>query len=214
MKYFIANWKAHKDLPETNDWITKFLATYKADENKKIIICPPLPLIFSLKEKIKDIPNLHLGAQNISDIDEGNFTGEVTAKSLHGLVDFVILGHSERRRLFNETSEALAKKIRLAKKYNLQSILCIRNKEDLVTESTKFLAYEPTHAIGTGENESLPEVIVAKKSLNIPSETIFIYGGSVNSVNVKTYFNTSEISGFLIGTASLSAEEFTNIISS
>lgn len=214
MKYFIANWKANKNLSQTQDYINKFLEIVGMLEQSKVIICPPYPLISSIKEKIAGKNNLYVGSQDLSVFEEGSYTGEVTAKTLQGLVDFVILGHSERRKNFNETQETIAKKVTLAKKYQIEPIICIRNIEDwqAIRDQAKIVAYEPVAAIGTGMNEDPKKVTDFKKTLNLKPETVFIYGGSVKSDNANSYLGTKEIDGFLIGGASLDPENFKKII--
>jgi len=216
MKYFIANWKANKNLSQTQDYINKFVEIIGALEQSKVIICPPYPLVSYVKEKITGKNNLHVGAQDLSMFEEGSYTGEVTAKTLQGLVDFVIIGHSERRKNFNETQETVTKKLVLAKKYQIEPVLCIRNIEDwqAVKDQVKIVAYEPVAAIGTGMNEDPKKVIDFKKTLNLKPETVFIYGGSVKSDNANSYLETKEIEGFLIGGASLDPESFKKIIES
>lgn len=214
MKYFIANWKANKNLSQTQDYINKFVEIVGMLEQSKVIICPPYPLISSIKEKIAGKNNLYVGSQDLSVFEEGSYTGEVTAKTLQGLVDFVILGHSERRKNFNETQETIAKKVTLAKKYQIEPIICIRNIEDwqVIKDQAKIVAYEPVAAIGTGMNEDPKKVTDFKKTLNLKPETIFIYGGSVKSDNADSYLGTKEIDGFLIGGASLDPESFKKIV--
>ena len=214
MKYFIANWKANKNLSQTQDYINKFVEIIGALEQSKAIICPPYPLISYVKEKIAGKNNLHVGAQDLSIFEEGSYTGEVTAKTLQGLVDFVIIGHSERRKNFSETQETVAKKVALAKKYQIEPIFCIRNVEDwqAINNQVEIVAYEPVASIGTGMNEDPKKVVDFKKNLNLKPKTVFIYGGSVKSDNANNYLKTKEIDGFLIGGASLDPESFKKII--
>lgn len=210
MYYLIANWKANKSFQEANLWLSYFKKNYQPSKNVKVIICPPFPLIYPLFEKLKKISNLFLGAQDLSFYEEGSFTGEVTAKMLVGLINYVIIGHSERRTFFHETEEIIDKKVNLAFKYSIEPILCLRNLNDKINPKVNFIAYEPPFAIGSGKNEDPKKVIEFKKKLNIKKKFTFIYGGSVNEKNINNYLN-SEIDGFLLGTSSLNPEEFINI---
>jgi triosephosphate isomerase len=209
--FLIANWKANKNLNEAYSWIDIFLKNYSLSEDIKVIIAPPFPLILPLKEKIKNTAQIFLAAQDLSFFEEGSFTGEVTAKTLNQLVDFVILGHSERRNYFNETNEIINKKVILAKKYSIEPILCIRNQNDPIFNQVKIISYEPPNAIGTGKNEDPDEVIKLKQSLNLEENIFFLYGGSVNEKNIEKYLQTKAIDGFLVGTASLDPFNFLNI---
>lgn len=213
MKYFVANWKANKNLQEALDWIDQFLKIYQPKPESTIIICPPSPFLTVIKQKINQIKNLKLGAQNISLYEEGAYTGETTAKSLAGLVDYVIIGHSERRQYFNEDNETVAQKITLAKKYQIAPIFCIRDENDWLKDSgAKIVAYEPVYAIGTGNNEPLDKVVALKDKLQDFSDCFYLYGGSVNENNAKDYVQSDKIDGLLVGGASLDPQSFNKII--
>lgn len=221
MRYFVANWKARKNLKEAYDWFEKFSARVNSNQNLntalrngkiKIIVCPPYPLIFPLKEKFRDRLPVYFGAQDVSQFEGGSYTGEVAAKSLQGLVHYVIVGHSERRRYLNETNEMIANKIIQAQKYNIEPILCVRNQEDHPVKNVNIISYEPVQAIGTGKNEDLKDILEMKERLQISRSTVFFYGGSVNKTTILNYLKTDEIKGFLIGTASNDPLDFYDIV--
>lgn len=221
MKYFIANWKANKNLDESEaylDLLTQNLSQNQPVLNKlnggelKIILAPPVLFLPQLKLKMKDIKKIELAAQDISQFEEGAYTGEVTAKTLAGLVNYAIIGHSERREYFKEGEDILFKKAELAKKYEINPIFCIRSSEDKFPPQINLLAYEPVSAIGTGNNENPNEVLKIKDQLNLNPTIAFIYGGSVSKENAKSYLQTGKIDGFLIGQASLDPLQFIGII--
>lgn len=211
MKYFIANWKANKNIGEALAWCSAFKSKYVAKDDVVAVICPPFPFLNDLKKELAGLKNIFIGSQTVSSIEKGSFTGEVTALNLVGLATYSIIGHSERRKNFGEIDEDLAKKTFLAKQYGLEPIYCIRDEKDIVPPDVKLVAYEPVAAIGTGQNESPEKVVEMKKKLNL-QDKVFIYGGSVNEENVKSYLATGEIDGFLIGGASLDGERFVKII--
>lgn len=213
MKYLVANWKANKNLTETKQWLETFSNNYQEKENATVIIAPPFPFLQVVAGGIKSLKNIHVAAQDLSEFEEGSYTGEVTAKSLQGLVDYVILGHSERRKHFNETDEIIAKKIELAYKYQLKTILCLRGTTDKLVEGVEMVAYEPVEAIGTGENAPLEKVLQLRSSLALNNSLKFLYGGSVTDQNVSQYLNSDQIDGLLIGGASLDPERLSRIIS-
>lgn len=214
MKYFIANWKANKNLKEAEEWFQIFIRElHRIQTPNIIIICPPSALIYSTKQFIKNEPqNIFIGSQDISIFDQGSYTGEVTGYSLQDLVNFAIIGHSERRNYFHENDESLNNKIKQARKYNIEPIFCIRGQTDKILPEVKFLAYEPVEAVGTGLNEEPEKVLEVKKSLGLDQSAKFLYGGSVNENNVNNYLKYDEIDGLLIGTASLDPIQFINII--
>lgn len=208
MKYFIGNWKANKNSQEVQKWADDFVKAYKPNENITLGICPPAPFLSVLAWRLSQAKGVFVGAQTVSSVESGSYTGEVTAKSLEGTVRFTIIGHSERRKNFGEQDSDLAVKVAQAKKYGLEPIYCIRDEKDPIPEGVKFVAYEPVAAIGTGLNESLDKVLEMKKKMTLPAGCIFIYGGSVNEKNVHEYLSSDEIDGFLIGKASLDPAQF------
>lgn len=221
MKYFIANWKANKNQPEAERWIDAFLKLYQPKEDRAVIICPPFPFLVNLKQKISQVKNLKLGAQDVSRFEQGTYTGEVTAKTLQGLVDYTLIGHSERRKHFSDSNESIHRKISLAKKYQIEPIVCFGDKKDLLNlDSVNFVAFEPPWAISKGYEDSIrttiketpQNVLEVKKSLNLSSNRHFIYGGSVNPSNTPAYLKFDEIDGLLIGAASLDPVSFYKII--
>lgn len=140
----------------------------------KVVLCPPFIHLSKVADLIKGRKNIHLGAQNCADKASGAYTGEVSAEMLASVgVEYVILGHSERREYYGETNALLAEKVNLALANGLKPIFCCgesltqRQEEDYkaivsnqLTESLFHLdaaafaniviAYEPIWAIGTG----------------------------------------------------------------
>jgi triosephosphate isomerase len=222
MKYIIANWKANKNSTEVQEWITNFTMQLQGNEmlmNKlqnnavSLIICPPFPFIEMMKPLEKTAPNIKIGAQTVSAFVEGAYTGEVTAKSLNGMVNYAIIGHSERRSHFAETDETLAARVKNAKEQSIEPIFCIRGTEDAIPSGVTMIAYEPVEAIGTGMNMPSAQVSEKKKVFTLTQGCIFIYGGSVNDQSAQEYLINTDIDGLLIGGASLKPESFIAIAS-
>ncbi len=180
-KLFIAgNWKMHNGIKETEEFFNS-LFTLVADYDKvDIAIAPPFTSIPKAVEVCRN-KKLLIGAQNMYFEDKGAFTGEISPKFLKELnVDFVILGHSERKHIFNETNELIAKKLKKALDEGFIPILCVgetlKEREDEKTETVLkeqidsafnnltpdeakrvIIAYEPVWAIGTGKTAT-PEI--------------------------------------------------------
>lgn len=224
MKYFIANWKANKNLGEAQQWVTDFLK--KIDDNPAVkqkiekqeaavIICPPFPLLSPLKDMLGH-HTISVGCQDISLYEGGTYTGEVTAYILESLAQYAIIGHSERKKYFHETDDNVKTKYVLAKKYNIKPIYCVAAPEIPYPSDVQLLCYEPPEAISSGDGrgnyEPLEAVLLAKKKLHPSGDMKFIYGGSVNEDNVDVYLKSNEIDGFLVGGASLDPAHFFNII--
>lgn len=225
MKYFIANWKANKTLSEVINWADQFSnllnsnnqARNNLDKNKiKIVICPPSPFIIPLKKKFEKQDGFFLGSQDLSQFEQGTYTGEVTAKNLKGLVEYVIIGHAERRKNFQENEQTLFKKTLLAKKYNIKTIYCLGSANQSYPKDTDFVSYDPSEAISTGDGKgqikSIEEILSVKINLNLSPTMKYLYGGSVNEKNVHQYFINPQIDGFLIGGASLDPSRFFKMI--
>lgn len=222
MKYLIANWKSTKNIENTLDWVMSFNRLLKSNNNLldklnsdelKIIICPSYHLISLVKQKIIKHKNIDLGSQDVSFFEQGNYTGEVSAQNLKELINYSIVGHSERRKYLKETNNVIDQKINLLMDYSIEPILCVRDENDLIPKDVKIIAYEPVYAIGTGNNEDLAKVISAKHKIIKDKEDIFVYGGSVNPENILQYSESPEIKGFLVGNASKDPNSFIDIAS-
>src|SRR5688572_19243451 len=114
--YIAGNWKSYKTLAQANEWVEGFVK--HRDELKEIvgvttIICPPYTLLSYFAQQIQALQlPLVLGAQDVSQFDEGAYTGEVNAAQIKEFASWVIIGHSERRRNLGEPDDLLAKKAR------------------------------------------------------------------------------------------------------
>jgi triosephosphate isomerase (TIM) len=168
-----ANWKMHKTTEETERFLADFLPRVPDSGGPEVIVCPPFTSLQTAVEHCFQ-SRVTVAAQNMHEVDEGAFTGEISAPMLLDLgVDGVILGHSERRQYFNETDEALARKVPAALGAGLRPILCVgENESQRDAEETEavltrqiradladvpdarlsevVIAYEPIWAIGTG----------------------------------------------------------------
>ena len=226
MKYFIANWKANKNIVTATEWINEFAQLINTNPTVfqklnnheiEIIICPPFPLIFPVKEMLKSFPNILLGSQDLSSFEDGTFTGEVTGNNLNNLVRYSIIGHSERKKNNHESLETDLKKVINAKKYNIEPIFCVADTSISIPDDINFVCLEPPNAISKGDGRgnylSAISIVHDKALMNLPKTTKFIYGGSVNEDNVQEYLESIEIDGFLSGGASLDAKHFFKIIS-
>ena len=128
MKYVIGNWKANKTLSESLQWTDIFITELhknrtlkkKIEQEISVVICPPFPHLHPLKQKLEGFGNIFLGAQDISSVEKGTYTGETTALNLQGLIQFAIIGHSERKKNFHENEQMISLKLQLANKYEIR----------------------------------------------------------------------------------------------
>ena len=209
----VANLKSYKNLDEAKLWLTEFLK-YKDElrdlQNKEIIICPSFPYLFSFNSVASD--NIKIGAQNVSPFDEGAYTGEVNAKQIKDFAQFVLVGHSERRTNFGENEDMLLRKVEVSMKYGLEPIFLIQNKEEIIPNGVKIVAYEPVFAIGSGTPDTPDNADNVALSLKEKGDLQVLYGGSVTSKNIKSFTEMQYLDGVLVGGNSLDPTEFSTIV--
>ena len=167
------NWKMHKTIAEALEFVSD-LKDRVNNEKVEAVICAPFTLLKDLKEATKGT-SIKVGAQNMHFEEKGAFTGEISPLMLKELdMDYVIIGHSERRQYFNETNETVNKKVLKALEVGIDPILCVgETLEEREAGNTKdickvqvekalenvskediakvVIAYEPIWAIGTGK---------------------------------------------------------------
>lgn len=220
----LGNWKSNKNIKEAKDWLEKFnqLASGKIKFKGEVILCAPFIDLPILKTSLSKIPSnlaFSLGSQNVSSFEDGPHTGEISANMLKNLVDYVMIGHSERRTNFNETYETINKKIKICQDNGLKTTVCISNLEQLESIVRKFpsydnlILYEPISAIGSGKTEN-PDVSneFAGKIKKYLKNAKVLYGGSVKGENVKNIVNKEFIDGVGVGGASLDPQSFWEIL--
>ena len=207
----------------------------------EVVVCPPFAWLAVVSQG-RNEGGLVLGAQNVYFEDKGAFTGEISAPMLKDLgVEYVIIGHSERRKYFGETDEIANKKALKALDAGLKVIFCIGETQEQhdkgeknavlemqikqgldkvlhykIPDSNLAIAYEPVWAIGTGNNCSIQET---KESIEfirkfVPENVRILYGGSVKSENSGAYIKEACANGLLVGGASLNPKEFIKIVKS
>ncbi len=226
MKILFGNWKMN---PVTENEAVKLA---RASDVKDAVLIPPFPFLKAVKNVLK---NASLGAQDVFYEEKGAYTGEVSPAMLKKLgVKYVVVGHSERRRL-GENDEMIAKKVKAGIDAGLKIILCVgeplsiykkgkKATEEFIKKQLSFIenyklkignliiAYEPIWAVGTGKNADPEDVArIARFVKNIISVPV-LYGGSTNSKNTEDFLKKKEISGLLIGGASIDAKEFQKMI--
>ncbi len=166
------NWKANKTVPEALELVDALAKNVADVSDVQIVVVPPFTAIYAVAERLKGT-NVRVGAQNMYWEKSGAYTGEVTPLMLQGVVDYVIIGHSERRKLFGETDETVNKRVHAALAYGLTPIVAVGETLEeneagqtgaVVTRQMRggyagltaeqalktVVAYEPVWAIGTG----------------------------------------------------------------
>ena len=246
MKYLIANWKMNS--VDIDTWEREFVNAVgsknnfpKSDE-VKLIVCLNLYDYSVLSEKIKNSKNeifnkISLFAQDVSQNDEGAFTGQISSKFLKKVgVEGSIIGHSELRENGDSENVVFEKGFRLNEQ-GLSNIFCIgedlevlennKKKSFLLNQLQTFckdnispglLAYEPIWAIGTGKEADSGNIASAvsiildffeEEKIDCP----ILYGGSVSERNIEEIISIPGIDGCLVGNSSLDGEQFAIIAS-
>ena len=241
-KVIAGNWKMNMLPDEAINYIQEFEGLVKDTENEVILCVPYTDLFYALLSAQNT--NIKIGAQNMHWEEKGAFTGEVAPNMLKAIgVEYVIIGHSERRDNQKENSENLYNKAARLFEEDIKPIFCIgehiEEKENGTTKDiigkeilevfdrlTKeqiekiIIAYEPIWAIGTGLTPTVPEIeetTIYIKDLVKEKYNVDIkvlYGGSVNAKNVDELNTIDVVDGYLIGGASTKPDEFNYIIAS
>ncbi|MEA5510343.1 triose-phosphate isomerase [Crocosphaera sp. UHCC 0190] len=230
------NWKMHKTQAEALEFLTVLKSKLEdTDEAREVVLCVPFTVLSILSKSLHG-GLVRLGAQNIHWEDQGAYTGEISGAMLTELsVDYVVVGHSERRQYFGETDETANLRVIAAQRHGLNPILCVgetKQQRDAgeaesviinqlkrglvdVDQSKLVIAYEPIWAIGTGDTCEASEanriIGIIRDQLSNKNVTIQ-YGGSVKPDNIDEIMAQSEIDGVLVGGASLDPVGFARII--
>jgi triosephosphate isomerase len=240
MQYVVGNWKMHTTVPEAvalagriGDGLEDLLRG--GAELPQVVICPPFIALSPISD-VLDTRTLSLGAQTSHWEPHGSFTGEVAPEQLKGLVEYVMVGHSERRAAA-EADPIVAHKLAGIVRAGLTPILCVGETEaspdaeahtlqqlrDALSEidpskiESLLVAYEPVWAIGTGQPAEIghvTEVVTAIHSelADLQCDAAVLYGGSVDKDNVKDFLDIPDLNGVLVGGASLSDQQFISIV--
>ena len=199
------NWKMHKTIKEALEFVNEVKDKVNSDK-VEAVICAPFTLLKDLKEATKGT-NIKIGAQNMHFEEKGAFTGEVSPLMLKEIdMDYVVIGHSERRQYFNETDETVNKKVLKALEVGIDPLLCVgetleqreagKTKDVCKVQVEKALenvlkddlakvvvAYEPIWAIGTGKTATAED---ANDVISYIREVIKgLYGELANEVRIQ-----------------------------
>lgn len=178
-KIAAANWKMNLTLKEGKELVQGILdAGVQLSDNEEVILCVPMPYLAQIKKMLENNPHIYVGAQNVADHESGAYTGETSAAMLQSVdVDFVLIGHSERRTYYGDTNDLLKEKVVLALNHGIKPVFCCGEPLEIRTQENQnafvakqmqeslfhlaetdfkqvVIAYEPIWAIGTGRTAS------------------------------------------------------------
>ena len=241
----VGNWKMNLDFVEAVHLSQQIgvLLKNRPTEHTDVVVMPPFVDLRSVASVVtSERIAVKVGAQHVSAHDNGAYTGEVSMSMLQRLgVEWILVGHSERRSLFAMDDVAVAATLRAVVQRGVNAVLCVG--EDLAVREnqgetefirgqlesalrsldTKFhenvvVAYEPLWAIGSGLTASAAQIATMVASIRTmmmalaPASTRVLYGGSVNAENATELMSSGAIDGFLVGGASLKSDAFLAII--
>ncbi len=238
----VGNWKMNLGPAKAMEMAAHFLPLAKNLQKSEIWVTPPFTSIAAVTDVLKG-SKIRVGAQNVHWAESGAFTGEVSVAMLRECgCSYAITGHSERRHVFGETSELVAKRTLGALKSGLCVILCVGEKLDerengatlevikaqlapvlkeLTPELAKnlVLAYEPVWAIGTGKVAAIKDIeethqgIIGHWQKSCAAPCPpILYGGSVDPDNATAILKVQGVGGCLIGGASIHPEKFPKLV--
>ena len=239
----VGNWKMNGTLAQASSLADAILQGVAQRASKAaLVLAPPATALVTVQQRVLK-SGISLAGQNCHWENTGAFTGEISPAMLADLgCTYVIVGHSERRHIFNESDETIAKKLAAAIRNNLRPILCVgetldqrkagKTMEVIMRQLQLALkepnenvianlevAYEPVWAIGTGHNANPSQIVEVHGAIRSYLTTSFgktgfriLYGGSVNAENASELGQTSEVNGLLVGGASLKPESFLAVL--
>lgn len=201
-KYILGNWKMNLNVGEASLLLHSLDELVKVRRNLEVVILPPTLSLQTLNLQINH-RKFKLGAQNFYWRDSGAFTGEISANQLRGLVKYSLVGHSERRHVFNETYRDTSKKVQAAIRNRIKPVLCVGETlgeradgetDDVIRDqlvaglanvtsediNDVVIAYEPVWAIGTGEHALPADVESATRAIR--SQIRHLFGAAAAKV--------------------------------
>jgi triosephosphate isomerase len=240
---YAANWKMNLGPTEARQYAERFLSLTTPTRGRSLWFFPPAVSLGAFCEAIGGRPDIRIGVQNVHWEPKGAFTGEISIPmAMEAGARAVLAGHSERRQLFGETDEYVARKTKAALNLGVTPLVCVgetlAERDGGRTEAVIMrqlapviealqpaewnrvvLAYEPVWAIGTGKNATPDDAAQIHELIRLELErhgvTVrvpILYGGSVNKGNVLSLLARPQLDGVLVGGASLDPEGWAELV--
>jgi triosephosphate isomerase (TIM) len=223
-----ANFKSNKTRQETQAYLAvveSFVSVNEIDDT--VIVFPPFTALEHFSR------NVLIGVQNAYPAQNGAYTGEITLEQLDEFgIKTILIGHSERRHILGETQEQIAAKFRFFAEKGFLIIYCVGEPIEIRQQGNDaliryvdaqfvgidcdyadlILAYEPVWAIGTGLTPTSDQIVDMHTALRAKTHAPLLYGGSVKVDNARSIMALENVDGVLVGSASLSANDFCEMI--
>ncbi|MGH7507907.1 MAG: triose-phosphate isomerase [Gemmatimonadales bacterium] len=240
---YAANWKMNHGPAEARAFAERFLSLTAPIKGRSLWFFPPAVSLHALSALTRSRPDIRIGIQNAHWESKGAFTGEIAIPmAMEAGAHAVLAGHSERRQLFGETDEQVARKAKAALNLGVTPLVCVgetlaerdgaRTEHVIVRQLASIiealdpaqwprvvLAYEPVWAIGTGKNATPDDAAQIHELIRmelgrhgITNHVPILYGGSVNAGNVLSLLARPQLDGVLVGGASLDPEGWAELV--
>ncbi len=218
-RYVIGNWKCNKTWENIKEWFDVFNKHYRPDPNLQVIIAPSFIFLRDTAHYLNDLKleNVSIATQDISPFPKGSYTGAVAADMVKGLAQYVIIGHSERRRYFHETSQDVANKVNETGDSGLVPIVCV-DQPYAMSQLTSLvdidcdqmiIAYGPVEAMNFRIPEEPKQIVQAVSFISqIYPKVPVVYGGAIHPDNVGQYATLEGVAGLFVGESSLDPLSF------
>lgn len=225
---FAANFKTNHTRVSTEKYIKALKEELLAKKPEdQVYIFPPATALAKYEG------DFTIGAQNAYPVQNGAFTGEIGTEQLEEFgIKTILIGHSERREHLGESQDKVAQKFSFFKEQGYEILYCIGEPLEIreegdeavmeyllaqfdgidITYEDLIIAYEPIWAIGTGRSATVEEIASTHESLKKTVQKPLLYGGSVKPSNIKEIKDIRGVDGVLVGSASLDAESFAEMI--
>lgn len=221
-----ANFKSNKTRSTTRTYLEE-LNHFVEQSKQEVYVFPPATALDSFEGRV------NVGAQNAFAVENGAFTGEIANEQLAEFgIDTILIGHSERRHVLNETQEEVAEKFNFYRERNFTIVYCIGETLEIRESGNdtlmKYLedqlegidlgyekliiAYEPVWAIGTGLTPTLNDIELIHSALKQKIEKPILYGGSVKAANAREILALESVDGILVGSGALDVNDFISMI--
>jgi len=225
-----SNFKTNHTRESTKEYLIKLNHFVKeANIKEEILVFPPSIAIdrYNLER------NIELGVQNAYPVDNGSYTGEIGFSQIEEFeIKTILIGHSERRHILNESQELITQKYNFYKDKNFKIVYCIGEPKEVRDEGfdkvleynlsqlegidldyqNLIVAYEPVWAIGTGVSATVEDIEKTLSALRKTIKAPLLYGGSVKVENLKEILSIKNCDGVLVGTASWDIENFKQMV--
>ncbi len=238
----IGNWKMNLGPTQAREFASTLAHRIPALTRTDVWVCPPTISLSAVCDELRR-SSISVGAQNVHWAKSGAYTGETSPDFLKDIgITFSLLGHSERRTYFGETSETVAMRTESALAEGITAVVCIGETEqermagatqkvlqeqlepvfkriEATTALRLVLAYEPVWAIGTGKVASLEDIAATHQFIRglwtnrgYQCQPTILYGGSVNPQNFREILGIKEVDGALVGGASIKLDQWLDLI--